>query len=387
MMDASINVSGRQLDDEKIRVLMTSTSYPANLEDWRGLFIRHLADALGRRDDLRVSLWAPPGDVHASVARVATPAEDEWFSSLIREGGIAHLLRKRRIRGLGRSFALIRNLRNAMLRVECDVYHLNWLQSALALPRNSRPALVTVLGTDMHLLRLPLMRAIVRTRLRGRKVVICPNAEWMTPELERSFGDCARIQAVPFGIDPRWYSLRRSLDRSAPARWLVVSRLTRDKIGPLFEWCAPMFADGSRELHLFGPMQESISVPAWVHYHGPATPDQLHDWFQEARGLITLSRHSEGRPQVMLEGMAAGLPIVALRTPAHENILRHTVTGWLVETQAELQSALDTLDNPQENARIGDAARWHIEAEVGTWDDCARRYTTLYKQLLPAAAT
>lgn len=33
-----------------IKTLFVATSYPANLQDWRGLFIRHLADALARRD-------------------------------------------------------------------------------------------------------------------------------------------------------------------------------------------------------------------------------------------------------------------------------------------------------------------------------------------------
>ncbi|OYV27151.1 MAG: hypothetical protein B7Z82_06350, partial [Halothiobacillus sp. 20-54-6] len=55
-----------------IKTLFVATSYPANLQDWRGLFIRHLADALARRDDLTVSLLAPPGETHPRIAVVAT---------------------------------------------------------------------------------------------------------------------------------------------------------------------------------------------------------------------------------------------------------------------------------------------------------------------------
>src|SRR3546814_9782056 len=89
-----------------------------------------------------------------------------------------------------------------------------------------------------------------------------------------------------------------------PNRWVVVSRLTRNKIGPLFEWGQPAFASPERELHLYGPMEEEVELPGWVHYHGPASPRLLADEvFPAARGLITLSQHAEGRPQVLLEAM------------------------------------------------------------------------------------
>src|SRR3546814_20018551 len=61
-----------------------------------------------------------------------------------------------------------------------------------------------------------------------------------------------------------------------------------------------------RSLHLYGPMEEEVELPGWVHYHGPASPRLLADEvFPAARGLITLSQHAEGRPQVLLEAMAA----------------------------------------------------------------------------------
>jgi hypothetical protein len=55
------------------RVLMVSTSYPADLGDWRGLFIRHITDALARRDDIRLRLWSPPGEMPANATYTATP--------------------------------------------------------------------------------------------------------------------------------------------------------------------------------------------------------------------------------------------------------------------------------------------------------------------------
>lgn len=368
----------------KRNVLMVSTSYPADLTDWRGLFIRHLADALARRADTKLALWAPPGEIHPNAVAATTAIEAVWLSELTQSGGIAHLLRKGGLRGLLRAGELLRHLHRLYRRSKsADVLHINWLQNALPLPHNGQPALITVLGTDMQLLRLPLMRPLLRHALRGHPTAICPNAEWMVPVLRQAFGDIAEIRFVPFGIDPGWFAIDRTRQLAEPHRWLAVTRLTRAKLGPLFEWCEPLFAGGQRELHLFGPMQEELELPSWVHFHGPAAPAHLmNEWFPKACGLITLSRHAEGRPQVMLEAMAAGLPIIASRLPAHENIVFPGETGSICDTPQDVACALAHFELPETNIRAGERARQWVRDEIGTWDDCADRYAALYSQLM-----
>ncbi|MEO5344724.1 MAG: group 1 glycosyl transferase, partial [Gammaproteobacteria bacterium SHHR-1] len=57
-------------------ILFLSTSYPLNLSDWKGLFIRHLADALARHEQICLQLWAPPGETHPEITRVTTRTDD-----------------------------------------------------------------------------------------------------------------------------------------------------------------------------------------------------------------------------------------------------------------------------------------------------------------------
>jgi glycosyltransferase involved in cell wall biosynthesis len=374
---------------ESIRTLMVSTSYPVDLSDWRGLFMRYLVEAFARREDLALNLWAPPGETPANVVSVANSDETQWLSTLMAAGGVAHLMRQKGVRALTSPLKLLSMLRRVYRRTDpIDLYHVNWLQNALPLPRNGRPALITVLGSDFQLLQLPGMKHLLRRACRGRAVAICPNADWMVPALQTAFGDVARVSFVPLGIDPAWFRVERSPPAGGPRQWLCVSRLTRGKLGALFEHGAQFFADTGRELHLFGPMQEQVAVPAWVHFHGPTSPDTLcREWFPGAEGLITLSQHAEGRPQVMLEAMASGLPIIASNLPAHASFLRHGETGWLCDDVQTLGAGLAALEDTPTNRRIGLNAREWVAQHVGTWDDCAERYVQIYRGLLQPEAT
>ena len=354
-------------DHQTMRVLLISTSFPRDLSDWRGLFIRHLSDALARADDVELSVWAPPGGLSASAVMVASPREAAWLSRLMEAGGISHLMRGGGLPALFSPLRLLQMLRSVYRRLDAvDLYHINWLQCALPLPANGKPALVTVLGNDLKLLRLPLMRALLKRVMRRRPVVICPNAEWMLAPLQSAFGDVAEIVPISFGIDPCWYAIRREPIAGQAKRWIAVTRLTRDKLGPLLDWSEPLFQAGVRELHLFGPMQEDIEVPDWVHYHGSVTPAQLAgEWFPNACGLVSLSRHAEGRPQVMLEAMAAGLPIIASRMPAHASLVDDDVTGRLCDSREEYAAAMEHIEDAATNARYG---RPHV---AGCWPKSA----------------
>ncbi|RYG38469.1 MAG: glycosyltransferase [Burkholderiales bacterium] len=366
-----------------MRILLTSTSFPETPTDWKGLFILRMIEALARQDGLELAAWLPPGPLPAGVKRATTPADEAWLKKLLDNGGIAHLLRHQLPQGILAATRLLWRQRQALSSNCADVFHINWLQNALAMPSNRVPALVTVLGTDMQLLRIPGVRTLLRRSFRTRPVVICPNASWMQPELQEAFGDLAMIRFVPFGIDARWYEVERNFESNKREQWLCVSRLTADKIGSLFEWTEPFFKGGQAELHLFGPMQEQLEIPEWVQWHGPVAPDDLREnWFPSAQGLITLSRHAEGRPQVILEAMASGLPIIASPLPAHDELLSDHELGVLCSSPAETFSALQTLAESGANRAMGVRGRARMLAEAGTWEDCASRYATLYRQLL-----
>jgi hypothetical protein len=369
-------------ETSNLRVLLVSTSYPQGPEDWKGRFIADMVTALAKRQDLALSVWAPPGDLPATATDAAAASDRIWLAGLLARGGIAAALRGRKRDAAGTAFGLLRRLYALYRREPCDVVHVNWLQNALPLWGGRTPALVTVLGSDYGLLRQPGMAAMLRAVFRQRPVVLAPNAAWMQPRLETLFGEVARIQPVPFGVDRPWFEVDRSL--AGPGAWLAITRITRNKVGDLFNWGEGLF-DEQRWLHLFGPMQEQMALPSWVTWHGPTHPAELQkNWFPRATGLITLSRHDEGRPQVMLEAMAAGLPVIASDLTAHRDFLRQGTTGWLVSDKQDFATTLKRMEEMDSNRRIGEAARQWIKTEIGDWDDCAGRYHALYRELCAA---
>ncbi|MCZ2174122.1 MAG: glycosyltransferase [Burkholderiales bacterium] len=361
------------------RALLVATSYPRDASDWKGRFIYDQAAALARQG-IAVRIWAPPGELPAGVETALTAADAHWLEALLAQGGIAHLLRRKPWTGTWAGWQLLRRLGAACRRLpETDFYLINWLQNSLALPDDGIPAIVTVLGSDFALLRLPGMAAALRRQCRLRPMLLAPNAGWMVPRLRKLFGDVAEVESNPFGVAREWFSVERGVERNG---WLVVSRITRAKLGTLAEWGEGLFSP-SRPLHLLGPLQEDIALPPWVIHHGATNPGELcARWFPQATGLLTLSRHDEGRPQVMIEAMAAGLPVVASHIRAHADLVRDNVTGWLVDDRAALAAALDAADDPVVAARVGAAARDYVIRQIGTWDDCAARYAVASRNLL-----
>ena len=76
--------------------------------------------------------------------------------------------------------------------------------------------------------------------------------------------------------------------------------------------------------------------------------------------VVAVPSHSEGSPNVVLEAMAAGLPIVANRVGGVPEILEEGITGLMVEPrnpEAMAKALNQLLSDPELQSRLGAAAR------------------------------
>jgi glycosyltransferase involved in cell wall biosynthesis len=100
--------------------------------------------------------------------------------------------------------------------------------------------------------------------------------------------------------------------------------------------------------------------------------------------VVVVPSHSEGSPNVVLEAMAAGLPIVANRVGGVPEIIEDGVTGLLVESrnpEAMAKTIFQLLSNTDLRSRLGSAARAKAES-AHTPEGYRRALVGFYQQTL-----
>jgi glycosyltransferase involved in cell wall biosynthesis len=92
---------------------------------------------------------------------------------------------------------------------------------------------------------------------------------------------------------------------------------------------------------------------------------------------------AEGMSNVLLEAMACGLPVIATRTGAAEDIIQDSVNGLLVDAGSAEQicDAVRKIISDEEFVfRLGMSARTTIEENYSI-DIVAKRYMDMYREL------
>lgn len=110
---------------------------------------------------------------------------------------------------------------------------------------------------------------------------------------------------------------------------------------------------------------------------------QMSDWYR-ALDLYVAPQRWEGFGLTPLEAMSCGVPVLATRVGAFEELVADGETGRLIPAEdiaAMVEGAGALLDNPAELARMGAAARSHVLAHFRIEDEAAA-LVALYRELL-----
>jgi len=215
-------------------------------------------------------------------------------------------------------------------------------------------------------------RGRTRRIVLGRKTVIVPSRTLWCIATETWRLDPKRLRYVPNGIDlDRFVPNPSSADATDPVVGTVAALRGEKNIGRLlraFALATPegvgrlLIAGDGPERAALGALAESLGVAARVTFAGHvARPAPL---FRQM-DVFAMSSDTEQMPMSLLEGMAAGLPVVAtdvgdIRTMvASVNALAITARD-----DAALAAALRTfLTDPALRRRVGQANRAKAETE------------------------
>jgi colanic acid/amylovoran biosynthesis glycosyltransferase len=124
-------------------------------------------------------------------------------------------------------------------------------------------------------------------------------------------------------------------------------------------------------------LQETVTLT------GSLPSDQVLRLYKEADIVVSAS-FSEGIPVVLMEAMAAGLPVVATRVGGVPELLHHGQSGLLVAPgdALELADAIQwVLENPGPSCSLGNSASQFVRQEF-CLDTAADRLVTLFEQAI-----
>lgn len=412
-----------------LRILFLTQTYPRWPGDGAGPFIRELARGLVRRGD-RVTVLAPRAE---GVRR-------SWIDDGVEVHSFAYAPRKLEVLGYGRSLAADERLRlgaglaaplylraaasavaRHLVREECDLLHAHWLAPnglvALWPGVRKRGALIAagLHGSDVFLAEKALVRPAIRRAL-GR----CELLTGCSPELvERvvKLGYRGKpCHVIPYGVDVDLFCpAAETADPVAGSGWrerlgipanatvlLGVGRLATKKGFHILVDVLPRLLAEFDDLHVViaggGDQMAALrsAVSDWeqgpgsrVHFPGPVAHDDLPALYRGADLFVLPAVHDpqgnvDGLPNVILEALASGLPVVSSAISGIPLAIESGVEGLLVPEQnrpALGDAITELLRSPERRLRMAARARARAVSHL-TWDQVAAAYRDAYVEAL-----
>ena len=277
----------------------------------------------------------------------------------------------------------------------------------LALLGKPRPWIAFHHGYTDENYKMRAYNALDRYSLRhsDRMVTVC---EAFIPELERCGVARDKASVLHNSIHPAWGAsaeeteeLRSSLRlTSGVLRILTIGRLSKEKgHATLIKAAAEVTRqrpDLALEILLVGdgPLRESLialakaeTIEKAIRFVGQVS--NVKPFFGVA-DIMVLPSFSEGSPNVVLEAMAARVPVVATRTGGVPEIIRDRETALLVPTgnSTAMASALvELIDSEELRLRLAGRARDHVAAEFTPAQYDARLMAVYHETLRAAGRT
>ncbi len=390
----------------RLHIGLVTTSFPLRGSSVSGIFVKRLVDNLP--SDLKVTVVTPCDTYPPEVENEAHYTLVAFRYALMRWQVLAH-------RPGGVPVALKRNpwlllmlppfllsMLAACIRVarSADILHAQWgangAFACLAGGLTRTPVVTTLQGEDVTrtkhsavdrlLLRWTLRRSaqvvavgegqteIINSGARGGvdDVIVIPNAvedSFLTIQ-KRGAGSLGRLNLLYVGsLIPR-----KAVD-------IVLRSIAKvDNTGSISFVIA---GDGPERKNLEA-LAKDLGLGSVVRFVGMIPGGELPALLSAADALVLASR-SEGLPNVVMEAMAAQVPVIASAIPGNTELITDYETGLLFPTDnVEVLAAhlVRLRDDPPLRTRMGRAGRAFVEEKGLTWRKVGHRYAELYQRVL-----
>jgi colanic acid/amylovoran biosynthesis glycosyltransferase len=221
--------------------------------------------------------------------------------------------------------------------------------------------------------------------------VMLPICEYFRDKIIDLGCDPGKIRIHHLGIDTGDFAFQpRTLSEGEPVRVLSVARMV-DKKGLQYGLRAVEFVlreHPNLEYHIVGdgPLRgeleqliEDLGIRAHVILHGWKSQEELRELQKTVHLLMAPSvtaenGDEEGTPVVLMEALAAGLPVLSTQHSGIPEVVEHGVSGYLVperDVEALAVALRRLVREPQRWPEMGEKGRARMEAEfnISTQND------------------
>lgn len=401
-------------------IVMVTSSYPRVPGDSVGTFMDPIAKSLAARghDVHVVAPW------HPLVQR--GPEEDgvrfhfyryaplRWLNVFGHAEAMRADVSLRLAAVLATPFALAqgwRVTRTIARRYRATMLHGHWvvpggITAAVAVP--SMPLVISLHGSDVYVAeKLAPARLAARTAF-ARAGAITACSDDLARRAIAIGADASRVGVVPYGVDAARFrpdarlrgETRASLGVGGEAALVFTAgRLVRKKgfeylVDALASNCGarPVVAAIAGEGDLGRELRErarTAGVADRIRFLGTLTQDEVARHLSAADVVVVPSVRDDagnvdGLPNVVLEALASGTPVVTTTAGGIGSVVTHGQTGLIVperDARAIAESIAALADDPARAQRIGAAARALVQARFG-WEETARRLEAAYDRAL-----
>ena len=282
----------------------------------------------------------------------------------------------------------------------CRLFHCHWTVSALvarfARLGRSRPVVLSVRGSDLTLFRTGVPGAIGRAIYSWTDFIMPVSADLNRTLLSEGVSP-AKLEIVSNGVDGRFNpsnrnQARRKLGLDVDRKIVLYVGLLVPVKGLRVLFDALEVLEDPRLLCVLvgdGQLRDELSARAEVtplsgrvFFAGARSSEDIPVWMN-ACDLLVLPSLSEGRPNVVLEAQACGLPVIATRVGGTPELIEDGVDGILVEAGdscALAESIKQLCDEEGLKNELGAAARRKVEESGLTWEQTASRTQAVYER-------
>lgn len=304
----------------------------------------------------------------------------------------------------------LRAVRREIHQTRYDLLQAHWVVPnglITSLLAKRLPLAVGLHGSDVFLAERPGVRRLVASALRRTSVLTGCSPELVDRVCALGF-EPAYARVIPYGVDNQLFSPgqdgsawreKLGIPENAPMI-LSVGRMATKKGYQVLIESLPELMASHEDAHIVlagaGDRLEEFRAATqhWrdrVHFPGSVLRDTLPDLYRGADIFVLPAVHDpqgnvDGLPNVILEAMASGLPVVASAISGIPIAIQEGQEGLLIPEQdpAALTQALSRLlQNPRDARRMGKVGREKAVAKL-SWDAVAGLYRDAYNLALSA---